>query len=55
LASAEVGGVAMLVDAKNPRVAAWYTTYGAVPLQDTPSSLVLPLTTVAAALKVAKK
>jgi hypothetical protein len=26
----------MLIDAKNPEVAAWYCSYGAVPLIDTP-------------------
>jgi len=50
LASAEVGGVAMLIDAKNARVAAWYASYGALPLLDAPLSLVLSLTTVEAAL-----
>jgi GNAT superfamily N-acetyltransferase len=50
LASAEVGGVAMLIDAKNARAAAWYASYGALPLLDAPLSLVLPLTTVEAAL-----
>jgi len=55
LASAEVGGVAMLIDAKNARVAAWYASYGALRLLDAPLSLVLPLTTVEAALKAARK
>jgi hypothetical protein len=55
LASAEVGGVAMLIDAKNARVAAWYASYGALPLLDAPLSLLLPLTTVEAALKAAAK
>jgi GNAT superfamily N-acetyltransferase len=54
LASAEVGGVAMLIDAKTTRVAAWYASYGALPLLDAPLSLVLPLTAVEAALKAAK-
>lgn len=53
LAAAEVGGVALLIDAKNERVAAWYTAYGALPLLDAPQSLVLPLTTIDAALKAA--
>jgi len=30
LASAEVGGVVLLIDAKNERVAGWYASYGAV-------------------------
>jgi GNAT superfamily N-acetyltransferase len=55
LASAEVGGVAMLIDAKNAKVAAWYTRYGAVPVLDAPLSLLLPLATVEAALKAARK
>ena len=55
LASAEVGGVAMLIDAKNARVASWYASYGALPLLDAPLSLLLPLTTVEAALKVARR
>jgi GNAT superfamily N-acetyltransferase len=41
-ASAEIGGTAMMIDAKDENVAAWYTLYGAVPLNDTPLSLLLP-------------
>ena len=55
LASAEVGGVALLIDAKNKKVAAWYASYGAVPMLDMPLSLLLPLTTIEAALKAAGK
>lgn len=55
LAAAEVGGVAMLIDAKNENVARWYETYGAVPLFDNPLSLLLPLWTVEAALKAAER
>ena len=55
LASAEVGGVAMLIDAKNARAAAWYASCGALPLLDAPLSLLLPLTTLEAALKAARK
>jgi GNAT superfamily N-acetyltransferase len=47
----EVGGVALLIDAKNERAAAWYASYGAVPLLDAPLSLVLPLAVAADALK----
>ena len=50
LAAAEVGGVAILIDAKSERVAAWSANYGALPLLDAPLTLVLPLTTVQAAL-----
>jgi hypothetical protein len=54
-ASAEVGGVVLVIDAKNERVAGWYASYGAVPLLDAPLSLMLPLATIEAALKKAGK
>jgi GNAT superfamily N-acetyltransferase len=47
LASAEVGGVALLIDAKNDRAAEWYAGYGAVPLADAPLTLLLPLSVIA--------
>lgn len=52
-AASEVGGVVMAIDAKNDRVAEWYITYGAIPLVDSPLSLVIPLATMAEALKAA--
>jgi GNAT superfamily N-acetyltransferase len=55
LAAAEIGGVALLIDAKNERAAKWYASYGAVPLVDAPLSLLLPLATVEAALRSAGK
>jgi GNAT superfamily N-acetyltransferase len=55
LASAEVGGVALLIDAKNDGVAGWYTSYGAVSLADAPLTLLLPLATIRATLKAAGK
>lgn len=45
----ETGGVAMFIDAKNDRVANWYQSYGAVPLEDHPLSLVLPFHNIRAA------
>ena len=53
--AAEVGGTAMLIDAKNERAAAWYVSYGAMPLLDSPFTLLLPLDVVAAALKTVRK
>jgi GNAT superfamily N-acetyltransferase len=50
-AAAEVGGLAILIDAKNERAAGWYAAYGAVPLLDAPLSLLLPLATIEKALK----
>ncbi len=55
LASAEVGGVVLVIDAKNERVAQWYASYGTVPLLDAPLSLLLPLAAIEAALKKAGK
>jgi len=47
----EVGGVAMLIDAKNDRAAKWYAGYGAVALLDAPLSLVLPFAVADDAIK----
>jgi GNAT superfamily N-acetyltransferase len=46
----EVGGVALLIDAKSERAAVWYEGYGAVRLADASLILVLPLKTIAAAI-----
>lgn len=47
----DVGGVALLIDAKNDQAASWYESYGALRLEDAPLSLVLPLVIAAAALR----
>jgi GNAT superfamily N-acetyltransferase len=52
-ASEEVGGVVLVIDAKNDQAARWYASYDSVPLLDAPLSLVLPLATIEAALKKA--
>jgi len=52
-AASEVGGVVLIIDAKNDRAARWYTNYGAVPLRDKPLTLVMSLATFAAELKAA--
>lgn len=54
-AAAEVGGVALLIDAKDDRAANWYRAYGALSLLDAPRSLLLPLATVEAALKAVRR
>ena len=51
----EVGGTALLIDAKTDQIAAWYASYGALALLDAPLTLLLPLEIVAAALKAAEK
>jgi GNAT superfamily N-acetyltransferase len=53
--AAEAGGTALLIDAKNEQVAAWYASFGAMPLLDAPLSLLLPLEVMASALKAAGK
>jgi len=55
LASAEVGGVALIIDARNETIAGWYASYGAVPMLDMPLTLLLPLATIETALKAAGK
>lgn len=47
----EIGGVLMIIDAKNDRAANWYASHGAEPLKDRPLALVVPLATFADALK----
>lgn len=53
LVAEHVGGVALLIDAKNDRAAAWYASFGAVPLEDAPLTLLLPLKTIEAAILAA--
>lgn len=55
LAATEVGGVLLLIDAKNERAARWYASYGALPLEDAPLTLVLPLATIKTVLQTAGK
>jgi ribosomal protein S18 acetylase RimI-like enzyme len=55
LASAEVGGVALLIDARNERAARWYAGFDAVPLLDAPLSMLLPLKTIETALQASSK
>ena len=50
-AAADVGGVILIIDAKNERAADWYAAYGAVPLANTPRTLVMSLVTFATELK----
>ena len=49
-AAAEVGGVVLIIDAKNHRAAQWYATYGAVALSRKPLTLVMSLATFGAEL-----
>lgn len=49
--AAEVGGLMLIIDAKDERAAAWYAGYGAVRLADTPQTLVLAFSTLSAMLR----
>ena len=51
----EIGGVALAIDAKSERAAAWYERFGAMRLLDDPMKLVLPLGTIADALASAER
>jgi len=51
LAAASVGGLILVIDAKNDRAADWYASYGGVRLDDAPRTLVMSLATFAADLK----
>lgn len=53
--AAQAGGVGLLIDAKNERVAKWYASYGALPLVDSPLSLMIPFKTLYAALEAANQ
>ncbi len=48
--AAEVGGLALAIDAKDERAAGWYERFGALRLLDDPLKLVLPLSTIRDAL-----
>jgi GNAT superfamily N-acetyltransferase len=54
-ASQEVGGTALMNDAKDERAARLYTSYGAVRLNDAPLSLLLPYGLLVEALRKAGK
>lgn len=51
--AAEVGGVALAIDAKDEKAARWYERFGALPLLDDPLKLILPLSVIADAIRTA--
>ena len=54
--SAEVGGIALAIDAKDGKAAGWYERFGACRLLDDPFKLILPLSVIADAIgRAAKK
>ena len=48
--AAEVGGVALAIEAKDENAARWYERFGAQPLLDDPLKLILPLSVIADAI-----
>jgi len=52
-ASTEVGGVVLIIDAKNAQAAKWYAGYGAIGLSNRPLTLIMSLATFGSALKAA--
>ncbi|MFZ4748159.1 MAG: GNAT family N-acetyltransferase [Sphingomonas sp.] len=54
-AASEVGGVVLIIDAKNDRAAAWYASYGAIPLSGSPLTLVMSLARLEDELKSADR
>jgi GNAT superfamily N-acetyltransferase len=53
--AAEVGGIALAIDAKDEKAAKWYERFGAFALLDDPLKLVLPLDVIADAIATAGK
>jgi GNAT superfamily N-acetyltransferase len=52
--SAEVGGIALAIEAKDGKAARWYERFGALALLDDPLKLVLPLAVIAEAITTAR-
>ena len=55
LVAAQIGGVALAIDAKDARAAKWYESFGAVQLLDDPLKLILPLRVIADTVKAVEK
>ena len=53
--AAEVGGVALAIDARDEKAARWYERFGAVALLDDSLKLILPLVVVADAIRTAAR
>ena len=53
--AAEVGGLALAIDAKDEKAARWYERFGALALLDDPLKLILPLGVIADVTTAAEK
>jgi len=54
--AAQVGGVALAIDAKDEKATRWYARFGAMPLLDgSPLHLILPFKTIIDALDAAER
>ncbi|WP_292002769.1 N-acetyltransferase [Chlorobium sp.] len=54
-AASHVGGIGLHIEAKNPDVATWYASYGALPLPQKSLPLILSFQTICTALESAEK
>lgn len=54
-ASAEIGGIALAVDAKDAEAARWYMRFGALPLLDNPLNVVIPLAALTLGVQAVRK
>ena len=53
--AAEVGGIALVIDAKDDKAARWYERFGVLSLMDHPLTLALSLSAIAEAIKWSAK
>jgi GNAT superfamily N-acetyltransferase len=53
--AAQIGGVALAIDAKDAKAARWYERFGAIRLLDDPLKLILPLCTIENSVKTVGK
>ena len=53
--ASQIGGVALAIDAKDERAAAWYERFGAARLLDDPLKLILPLAVIAESIAAPEK
>ena len=53
--AAQIGGIALAIDAKDPAAAKWYRRFGAIQLLDDSLKLILPLSVMADTVKAMEK
>ena len=53
--AAQIGGIALAIDAKDPAAAKWYRRFGAIQLLDDSLKLILPLSVMADTVRAMEK